>query len=156
MPYEPNITDITVHHHRNGISGRGFTAITFTETNPVGEQEYSGRHTAIVPDEDGYKLHDVECFVIHNSKPNLCYRGDNINPAMREIIEAHDIKWREQLTKSGTRQGNEPYIDPGITHFKNMTDVRETIKPTPKPIAVETPKRFAAETSKRFENILSL
>jgi len=148
MPYELNLTKITVHHHRNGISGRGFTAITFTETNPVEEQEYSGRHTAIVPDEDGYKLHDVECFVIHTSKPDLCYRGDNFNPSMKEIIEAHDIKWREQLTASGKLPKGSPYVDPGITHFKNMTEVRETINPIPKPIA--------AETSKRFENILSL
>ncbi len=128
MSWEPKPKNITVHHHRNRIGGRGFTAITFTEDDPD-EPTYNGRLTAIIPDEDKYKLHDVECFVIHTSDTDLCYRGDVYHGAMVEIIKAHDIKWREQIKVYDKRPEGSPYINPGITRFNDMNDVRETIKP---------------------------
>ena len=115
------ITNIVVQHHRNGISGRSFTAITFTFVDE--DRFYSGKLTAIIPDKDNYSKHDVECFVIHIEKPELCYRGDNFNDIMHEIIKSHDIKWRKQL-KESCISGYDPHNDPAITRFKDMEEVR--------------------------------
>lgn len=130
--WEPKVADITAHYHRNGIGGRSFTAITFTSNDPS-ESYYNGILTAIIPEKDGYELHDVECFVIHTSKPDLCYRGDNFDAYMREIVEAHDIKVREQLNYAckHPRKEGEQFIDPGITHFKDMDEVRAFMKAHP-------------------------
>jgi hypothetical protein len=131
--WQPNPKDITCQYHRNGIGGEGFTAITFTQIDE-GATEYDGNLIAIVPEDDG-TLHDVRCFVVNSTKPNLCYRGDNYNATMLEIIKAHDIRWNQMI-------GKPDFF--GITKFKDMKEVQDTIDG----------KTIQKETSKRFENII--
>jgi hypothetical protein len=145
MSFQAHPANITVNHHRNGVSGRGFTAITFTLMEND-ETAYNGTLTGIIPDEDGYKLHDVECFIINPKKPDLNYRGDNFNSVMKKIVEAHDIKVLYQLSNGIiVRSKKQKYVDPGITKFKDMDDVKETIR--------NPPKKKESKT-KRFESII--
>ena len=142
MAWQSNATNITVNHHRNGVGGRGFTAITFTLNEPD-EKKYNGTLVGIVPDDDEYKFHNVECFIINPKKPGMRYRGDNFNSQMREIIKAHDIKVIQQFDYRA-KHPSKIYVDPCITKFKDMNEVESTITPPAKP-----PK-----TTTRFESIV--
>jgi hypothetical protein len=123
---ELNITNITVNYHRNGVCGEGFDAINF-HSNTQGEDYYNGDLIAIVPSEELEvgKTWNGRCYVIKPSNNLCCYRGDNFEHSMREIVKAHGIMWRIQLNnhiKSG--KPYDPENDPSITRFKDMDAVR--------------------------------
>jgi hypothetical protein len=137
--WTPNVTEIKVQHHRNGIGGEGFTAVTFTSTDKD-DPAYDGKLIGIIPDrsddEDQDKC-DGRCYIVHSTITELCYRGDNFEPVMREILKAHDIQWRYDMDAGKYS---------GITQFDNMTEVRSIIgdgyKKREKPVDTKVYDRF--------------
>lgn len=97
------LTDITVEHHRNGVSGRGFYAVTFEcpENGPM--------VAAVFPngeDEDGlptFNMDEPEIAVFHLGllgDGNIrfgenSWRGDHYH---RELTEAIRQNCKERLT----------------------------------------------------------
>ena len=123
---DTKITNIHVRYHRNGIGGEGFFAIHFTSKGKDDEKEYDGKLIGIIVpgDEDSpdpYKCNG-QCYIIKPNRPDLCFRGDNFEPYMRDILHAYDDSWKTEIDKcqlSGS-------IMNGIS-FKNMDEVTKII-----------------------------
>jgi hypothetical protein len=149
MDDDINLTNINVNYHRNGISGEGFVAIHFAMIGEGSENEYDGKLIAVVvPHDDGAtdecKCNGM-CFVVKPTRPELCYRGDHFEPDMRLIIKAHRVRQRIELEESV--KSKKRYT--GISKFRDMNEVRETLYPKPAIPAV-TPK----PSNQRFADII--
>lgn len=121
---EDCITNISVKYHRNGIGGEGFFAINFRYTDEGEDPAYGGELIGTIPDagEDD-RTCNGRCYIVNPGRSDLCYRGDNFEPCLRECITAERIVFRQQLDESRT---NSTFI-PEVRRFKDMVDVRKTI-----------------------------
>lgn len=128
---DTKITDIHARYHRNGIGGEGFFAIHFTSKGDGDEKEYDGKLIGIVvPGEeespDEFKCNG-QCYIIKPNRKDLCFRGDNFEPYMRDILHAYELTWKSEIKKH-TEAGT--FME-GIS-FKNMDEVTEIIKKSAK------------------------
>lgn len=123
---EIKITNIHVKYHRNGIGGEGFFTIHFLSTGDGSDKSYDGKLICIIiPGEDEskdkYKF-TGQCYIIKPNRPDLCFRGDNFEPYMRDILRAYEYVWECEWKKS---QKAGTFVT-DIT-FKSMKDVTEII-----------------------------
>lgn len=124
---EECISNIHVNYHRNGISGEGFYAIHFVWQD-MDEPYCSGSLIATVvphPENAKDKLKcNGKCFVVNITNPEQCYRGDNFEPTMRKILEAHDIDWHDRLY---TDTAKNTYVDKSVSYYNTFQNIRETV-----------------------------
>jgi len=121
------LTNIHVRYHRNGIGGQGFFAIHFTSKGDGSEKEYDGKLICVIvpgdeESEDQYGF-TGQCYVVKPSRTDLCFRGDNHEPDMRDILHAYELSWNSEYAKHQTAGT----IMEGMT-FKNMDEVTAIIK----------------------------
>jgi hypothetical protein len=152
--FEINIKDIRVRYHRNGIGGEGFFAINFTAYSKADKKEddcdkqYDGKLICVIipgseDDEKGQYRCNGQCFIIKPTRPDLCFRGDNFEPYMRDILKAYELEWQRIIAlKNGSYLEN--------CTFKDMKEVSEIINPKTKPKPEPTTKRM-----QRFQDIIN-
>lgn len=84
VAHKDDLTVTLINEQRNGISGRPFTAVFFTD-NDIKE-----RMMAVIPDgADGMGMGHragVECFVVSLDRPEEAWRGDYYMSALQEHL----------------------------------------------------------------------
>lgn len=89
-----------VKYHRNGIGGEPFYAVHFTLNDPD-EGQYNGNLVGILTDGAG------SCFVVKPDNPEHGYRGDNMEPELRNAVVEFYAKTYNMTRKKAREELND-------------------------------------------------